>query len=158
MTHRRKLLAAALVGCTALGALLAPAVAGAQAAPKVHDAWARPTVEGQMAGGGYLKIVGGSVPDRLLGISAGVAARVEMHQMSMDGNVMRMRQIDAIVVPAGATVALEPGGLHLMFMGLKAPLKVGSRFPLTLRFEKGGEVGVEMSVAPMAGAAHGHKP
>jgi copper(I)-binding protein len=77
--------------------------------------------------------------------------------MTMDGDVMRMRQVDAIDVPAGRTVELKPGGLHLMFMDLKAPLTNGTRFPLTLRFEKAGEVQVQVQVQPLppAGAAAG---
>ena len=147
MIDRRIVLAAA---ASALW-VAAPVQAQPQPAPKVADAWARPTVEGQRAGGGYLRITGGALPDRLLGASAAVAGRVELHQMTMDGIVMRMRQIEAIAVPAGASVALEPGGLHLMFMGLKAPLKAGNRFPLTLRFEKAGELNVEVTVATVGG-------
>lgn len=129
----------------------------AQSAPKVEAAWARPTVQGQGAGGGYLKITGGSSADRLLGGSAGVAGAVELHTMTMDGDVMRMRQVDAIAVPAGTTVELKPGGLHLMFMGLDKPLTAGDRFPLTLRFETAGEVRVDVTVSaqPPAGSAPG---
>jgi copper(I)-binding protein len=107
----------------------------AQTAPKVEAVWARPTVAGQSAGGGFLKITGGAAADKLLSASAGVSKTVELHTMEMDGNVMRMRQIDAIEVPAGGTVELKPGGRHVMFMGLAQPLKAGTTFPLTLRFE-----------------------
>jgi hypothetical protein len=144
-----------LVACCAAAFSSLPAAA--QTAPKVQDAWARPTVDGQAAGGGYLKIVGGSAGDRLIAASAGVSQRVELHTMTMDGNVMRMREIEAIEVPAGQTVKLEPGGLHVMFMELKAPLKSGSSFPLTLRFEKGGEVTVQMNVMTQPAPAGGHK-
>ena len=80
---------------------------------------------------------------------------VELHQMQMQGDVMRMRQVDAIDIPANKSVALEPGGLHIMLVGLKAPLKEGDRFPMTLTFEKAGEVKVDVVVegvkpAPMA--------
>ena len=81
----------------ALSALLAMA-AQAQVAPKVEAAWARPTVAGQAGGGGFLKITGGAAADRLVSGSAGVAKAVELHTMEMDGNVMRMRQIDAIEI------------------------------------------------------------
>jgi len=78
--------------------------------------------------------------------------------MKMEGDVMRMRQVDAIEVPVGQTVELKPGGYHLMFIGLKAPLKVGERFPMTLKFEKAGEVKVEVVVqAPGAAAEPQHK-
>lgn len=135
---RRGLLAAVLVAAT--GSSLA------QQAPKVEAAWARPTVAGQSGGGGYLKITGGTAADRLLAASAGVSKAVELHTMEMDGNVMRMRPVEGIDVPAGATVELKPGGLHVMFMGLTKTLKAGDSFPLTLRFQKAGELKVEMKV------------
>jgi periplasmic copper chaperone A len=75
----------------------------------------------------------------------------------MDGDIMRMREVEAIEVPAGKTVELKPGGLHVMFMELKAPLKNGSSFPLTLRFENGGEVTVQMNVMTQPAPAGGHK-
>jgi hypothetical protein len=122
----------------------------AQTVPKVEAAWARPTVAGQSGGGGFLKITGGSVNDRLVAASAGVSKEVELHTMEMDGNVMRMRPVDAIDIPAGSTVELKPGGRHVMFMGLTKTLKAGERFPLTLRFEKAGEVKVDMQIATQA--------
>ncbi len=128
----------------------------AQAAPAVLDAWARPTVQGQNNGGGYLRIDNGKgAADRLLGASAEVATSVELHSMTMEGDVMRMRKLDAIDVPAGGTVELKPGGLHLMLMGLKAPLAAGASFPITLKFEKAGEVKAQAKVAPCA-ADKGH--
>jgi copper(I)-binding protein len=122
----------------------------AQTAPKVEAAWARPTVAGQGAGGGFLKITGGATADKLLSARADVSKSVELHTMEMDGNVMRMRQVPAIDVPAGGTVELKPGGRHVMFMGLTQPLKAGTRFPLTLRFEKAGEVKVDVEIAAQA--------
>lgn len=119
-------------------------------APKVTDAWARPTVQGQTAGGGYLRIDNrAGAADRLVGARTTVSERVELHHMSMDGDVMRMRRIEAIDVPAGGSVELKPGGLHLMLLPLKAPLRAGTRFALTLRFEKAGEVEVQAEVAPV---------
>jgi len=123
--------------------------------------YARPTAPGQANGAGYLKLVNaGKSADRLLGVSADVARSVELHSMTMEGDVMRMRRVDAIEVPAGATVELKPGGYHVMFLGLKAPLKVGERFPMKLRFEKSGEVTVDVSIdkptAEAASAPHKH--
>lgn len=129
---------------------------------KVEQPWARPTVQGQQGGGGFLRIVGGAAPDKLLGARTDVAGRVEVHTMEMQGDVMRMREIGSLEVPAGKTIELKPGGLHLMFLDLKAPLANGSSFPLTLRFEKAGEVKVNVQVqsrAPAgssAGKDHGH--
>ncbi len=151
---------ARFAGIAALAAVtLAAPAAWAQATLKVEAPWARPTLQGQTVGGGYLRIVGGASGDRLISARADIAGRVELHTMSMDGNVMRMRQVDAIEVPAGQTVELKPGGLHLMFMDLKTPLKTGVAFPLNLRFEKAGEVTVEVKVQPGAPAgqpAHRH--
>ena len=135
-----------------LGALLlalAGTVASAQAAPKVEDAWARPTVSGQAGGGGFLKI-SSPTADRLVAATAPVSKTVELHTMQMDGNVMRMRQVPAIDIPAGQTVELKPGGLHVMFIGLTQTLKDGATFPLKLRFEKAGEVEVEVKVRTQA--------
>ena len=147
---RRSLLLLSLLACAAAWART-PAV-------KVEAAWARPTVAGQAAGGGFLKITGGAAADRLLGGSSTISKSVELHSMQMDGDVMRMREVPGIAVPAGQAVELKPGGLHLMFMGLKRPLKAGDTVPLTLRFEKAGEVkvDVEISAQPPAGAAAGH--
>ncbi len=138
---------------TLIAALLALASATAFAqAVKVESPWARPTAQGQAAGGGFLRIVGGAAGDRLVSASSEIAGRVELHSMTMDGDVMRMRQVDAIDVPAGKTVDLAPGGLHVMFLDLKAPLKTGSSIPLTLRFEKAGEVKVDVKVQTAAPA------
>ena len=138
------LAAAALTAFTALPA------AHAQTAPKVEAAWARPTVAGQSGGGAFLRITGGASADRLLAASAPVAKMAELHTMQMDGNVMRMHAIEGIAVPAGQAVELKPGGMHVMFMGLKQTLKAGSSFPLTLRFEKAGEVKVDVKVMTRA--------
>ena len=130
--------------------------AQAQAQALVQDAWARPTVQGQTVGGGYFRIDGGSTNDRLLGASADIAQSVELHTMRMDGDVMRMRQLDSVEVPAKQTVEFKPGGMHLMLIGLKTPLKVGNSFPMTLRFEKVGPVSVNVRVLPAPPAAE-HK-
>jgi copper(I)-binding protein len=117
---------------------------------------ARPTAPSQPTGGGYLKLVSKGPADRLTGASAAIATSVQLHSMRLDGDVMRMREVDAIELPAGQTVELKPGGLHLMFLGLKAPLLAGQKFPLKLTFEKAGDVTVQVTVdAPAAGeAAH----
>jgi periplasmic copper chaperone A len=98
------------------------------------------------SGGGYLKLENKGAEDKLLSASTEVATSVEMHSMSMEGDVMRMRQIDHIALPQGKTVELKPGALHLMLVGLKAPLKDGDKFPLKLKFEKAGEVTVTVNV------------
>jgi periplasmic copper chaperone A len=121
---------------------------------QIGHPYARATAPGQPTGGGYLRLENhGTAPDRLVSASAEVSGKVELHSMSMEGDVMRMRQVDAIELPAGKAVDLRPGGLHIMFIGLKAPLKEGDKFPLKLRFEKGGEVTVTVNVEG-AGASH----
>jgi periplasmic copper chaperone A len=125
------------------------AAAAAQAQVAIESPWARPTVQGQQGGGGFLVLRNrGPSADRLISGSTPLAERFELHTMSMKGDVMEMRQVDAIELPAGKTVELKPGGLHVMFIGLKQPLAIGSKVPVTLKFEKAGEVKVEFDVMP----------
>ena len=119
---------------------------------RIGHPYARATVAGQ-PGGAFLKLENGGADDKLLSASTEIATGAELHSMAMEGDVMRMRQVDAIALPSGKTVELKPGGLHLMLFGLKAPLKSGDKFPLTLRFEKAGEVTVTVNVEA-AGADH----
>jgi periplasmic copper chaperone A len=142
-----------LLATTFFAALSAVPPLHAQPTVKVEGAWARPSVQGQAAGGGFLKITGGGAADKLVSARADVSKTVELHTMTMEGDVMRMREIGAIDVPAGRTVELKPGGLHVMFIGIHKPLKAGDSFPLTLRFEKAGEVKVEMKVMTQAAGA-----
>lgn len=116
---------------------------------KVAHPWARVTVPGQQVGGAFLSVNNtGSTADRLVGASSPAAERVEMHTMAMDANnVMKMREVPAVELPAGQTVELQPStAYHLMLVNLKAPLKQGDRVPLTLRFEKAGELQVSLLV------------
>ena len=98
---------------------------------RVEQAWARATPAVAPVAGGFLIIANdGGKDDRLLRVESDIAQRVEIHQMRNDAGVMRMRQVDGIDVPAGAPVELKPGGLHLMLMELKTPLKAGDRLPI----------------------------
>lgn len=118
--------------------------------------YARATAAGQPTGGGFMKLVNGGGNDKLLSVSAEVSKSVEIHEMKMEGDVMKMRQVDGLELKAGQTVELKPGGYHVMFIGLKAPLKAGDSFPVKLKFEKAGEVTVDVKVeAP--GADHSMK-
>lgn len=114
----------------------------------LSGAWARPTVPGQPAGGGFVTLMNhGKSADRLLGASTPVAGSVELHSMTMEGNVMRMHELaGGIALAPGATVALQPGSLHMMFMNLKQPLALGTKVPVTLQFEKAGKVTVDFVV------------
>lgn len=149
----RFLAAAALAAFSLQGAALAHDY---QLGPiRIAHPWARATVPGQSAGGAFMKLENQGGADRLLSARSDAAASVELHTMTMDGNIMRMRELDAVPLPAGQTVEFRPGGLHIMLRDLKAPLKQGERVPLTLRFEKAGEVKVELNVesaASMGGA------
>ena len=119
---------------------------GAQAAElAVSGAFARASL-GSGPGVVYFTITGGDVADRLVSASSVRAGHVALHSMMMQGEVMRMREVDAIEVAAGATVSLKPGGLHMMLEGLKAPLKQGETVPLVLHFEKAGERVMEVPV------------
>ncbi len=135
----------------------------------IEHPYANPSLAGVRNGAAYLQLVRNRAaqPDRLLGASTPVAARVELHRMETDGQIMRMREVSSIEVPASGQVALARGGLHMMLIDLKQPLKAGDRFDLTLRFERAGsqkvEVMVQAAQAPMqspkqapASAAHHH--
>ncbi|MEH2611860.1 copper chaperone PCu(A)C [Bradyrhizobium sp. AZCC 1693] len=114
----------------------------------IGQAWSRATPSGAKTGGGYLTIENkGSAPDRLVGGSADVAGSVQVHEMSMDKGVMKMRPLDqGLTIEPGKTVKLAPGGYHLMMTDLKKPLKQGDRVPVTLEFEKAGKVTVSLDV------------
>ena len=116
---------------------------------KVENAYTRATVPGQMAAGGFMKIENKGIADQLVSASSPVAGEVQLHEMAMDGNVMRMRQVKDIALPAGGALELKPGGLHLMFMNIKAPLTAGETVPVKLKFAKAGEVEVKMPVNAM---------
>ena len=108
----------------------------------ITQAWSRATPGGAKIGGGYLTIENkGSAPDRLIGGSADIAGKVEVHEMAMNNGVMTMRPLDkGLTIEPGKTVKLAPGGYHLMMFDLKSPLKQGDKVPVTLEFEKAGKV------------------
>lgn len=124
---------------------------------EIENAYTRATVPGQMAAGGFMKIENKGKADQLISASSPVAGEVQLHEMAMEGNVMKMRQVKDIPVPANGAVELKPGGLHLMFMNIKAPLTAGETVPVKLKFAKAGEVEVKMPVNAMGaqGSAHG---
>ncbi|NLR72068.1 copper chaperone PCu(A)C [Novosphingobium sp. ERN07] len=117
----------------------------------IQHPWSRETAVGQAVGGGFLTIANsGTRDDRLLSGTSPVAAEVQLHTMTMDGGVMRMRQVtDGIAVPAKGSVELKSGGYHLMFMGLRRQLRQGERIPVTLRFQRAGNVTVQFAVQPV---------
>ncbi len=119
---------------------------------KISGPWARATPKGAPVGGGYMTITNtGTAPDRLIGGATGISSSFEVHEMSMDGGVMRMRMLDkGLEIKPGETVTLKPGGYHVMFMGLKEQLKQGESFKGTLTFEKAGKVEVEYKIEGIA--------
>lgn len=104
----------------------------------VTDAWARATMPGQQVSGAYMQIRS-DADARLVSVSSPAVPRVEMHEMKMDGDVMRMREMKAIDLPKGKTVSLEPGGFHIMLMNLPKPIAAGDVIPLILTVESGGK-------------------
>ena len=136
----------------------APALRAQQAPPapiEIAKAWSRATPGGAQVGAGYLALTNrGAEPDRLIGGSTEMAARIEVHEMSMDNGVMKMRELaGGLEVKPGQTVTLRPGGHHLMLMGLKRGLKEGERFKAQLEFAKAGKTEVEFVVQGMGAAA-----
>jgi copper(I)-binding protein len=131
----------------------------------VSGSWARATPGNAPNGAAFMTLTSHGAADKLLAAEAKVAKSVELHTHIKDGEVMKMRQVSSIEIPAGKPVKMEPGGLHVMFLGLNAPLKEGDKFPLTLVFEKAGKVEVTVPVmgagamTPGAAMDHsGHKP
>ena len=127
---------------------------------RADQPWARATAPSQSVGGGYVTLTS-PANDRLVSATSPAAARVELHEMRMDGPVMRMRELPTgIALPAGQSIALAPGGLHIMLMDLKAPLVAGQTVPLTLRFERAPPLELMVQIAPVgaqrapAGQAH----
>jgi copper(I)-binding protein len=136
-----------------IGAMLFAATA-AQAQVEIEKPWARATAPGAKVGGGYMTLRNqGAAPDRLVGASSPVAARVELHVHVKEGEVMKMRQVPSFDIPAGGQFELKPGGAHLMFMEIKRPFKEGEKLPVTLKFEKAGEVSAEFRVGRLGEAA-----
>lgn len=129
---------------------------------RIDSPWARPTPPSAKVGGAFMIVAGGKEADRIVSASSPAAAVVELHTHIMEGGVAKMRAIPVIEVPAHGKVELKPGGLHIMLINLKAPLKVGGTVPIKLRFEKAGEVDVNVAVTAKApdasGGADGHAP
>ena len=123
----------------------------------IENAYTRATVPGQQVAAGFMKIDNKGAVDQLLSASSPAAGEVQLHEMSMEGNVMKMRQVKDIAVPAGGVVELKPGGLHLMFMNIKAPLTAGQTVPVKLKFAKAGEVEVKVLVNAMGQHGDGMK-
>ncbi len=124
----------------------------------ISDPWISASPGGASVGAGYVTIVNQGEADRLVAVASPRALRVETHEMVMDGAIMKMRETDGIVIPAGETVTLAPEGRHLMFMDISAPFLPGETVPVQLTFERAGLVSVSFEVrqrGPAAGSG-GH--
>lgn len=143
VSHPRAAIAGALVVISLL-----PGVART-ADLVIERPWARATPPGATVGAGYLEIRNtGRSADRLVGASTPAAAMVQVHEIRVADGEMQMREVGVLEIPAGGSVRLEPGGLHLMLMDLTAPLVTGTTVPVTLEFDVAGRIPVELAVAP----------
>ena len=140
-----------LIAASALVATAASAQDYKLGSLEISQPWTRATAPTAKAGGGYLTITNkGTTPDRLIAVRSAVSDKAEIHEMKMEGNVMRMRELaDGLEIPPGATVELKPGGYHIMFMDLKAPMAKDAKVPVTFVFEKAGSIDVELLVQAM---------
>jgi copper(I)-binding protein len=153
---------ASLAVAAALVLVAAPGLAQSYkvGAIQIEQPWARATPKGATIGAGYMKIVNtGGEPDRLIGGTVPFARKFEVHSMTMEQGVMKMREVkDGLEIKPGETVELKPGGYHVMFVDLKEPLKQGEDVSVTLKFAKAGTVEVKYPVAAIGAggpAAHG---
>lgn len=137
--------------------LLVTAAALAQAqAPRVEGAWVRSSVPGQQGTGAFMKLTSAQ-PLELVRISTPAAGVAEVHEMKLEGDIMRMRPLAKLELPAGRTVELKPGGHHLMLQDLKQPLRAGTTVPMTLVFRdaKGAETKLDLQVPVSTKAPRG---
>jgi copper(I)-binding protein len=124
---------------------------------EIDKPWVRATPPGAKIAAGYMTIRNKSgTQDRLVGASSPAAGRVETHVNIKDGEILRMREVKGYDIPAKGTFELKPGGAHLMLVDIKQPFKEGDKVPVTLRFERAGEVKVDFRVEPLAAAAPHH--
>ena len=139
----------------AISLLAGPALAGDITAGslKIENPWTREMPPGSKVGGGFLIVTNsGDEADTLLSLTTSRADHGEVHEMSMDNGVMKMRELeDGLEIPAGGKVELKPGGYHVMFMGVTEGFKEGETIDGVLVFEKAGEVPVEFTVGPVGG-------
>ena len=123
----------------------------------IEQAFTRATPPGAQVAGAFLTIENrGKDPDRLVGVASPVAGQVAIHEMAVEGGVMKMRAVRGVDLPPGAKVQLRPGGYHVMLESLKQPLKAGDAIPLTLTFEKAGSIDIKVPVEAMGAGMPAH--
>jgi copper(I)-binding protein len=127
---------------------------------EIVQPWSRATPSTAPSAGGFLTLINkGTAPDRLIAIESPAAKQAELHEMKMDGAVMRMRELEnGVVLPPGQTVELKPGGYHVMFIGLKAPFVKDQKVSATLVFEKAGRIDVEFQVDALGATQPSQRP
>jgi len=142
--------------------LAAPVLAGDNETTKVgdimiHESWARASIGNAPNSAAYMMVMTqGDVGDKLISAETPIAERAELHDHILDGDVAKMQKVDAIAINPGEPAALQPGGMHVMLMGVKDKLKEGDVVPLTLTFENAGEVTLEIPIKGLKGRAdHG---
>jgi copper(I)-binding protein len=133
------------LGAAMIFALSASGAMAQSGTVEIKDAWARATPGGAQTAAAYVTLVS-PADDRLTGVATPEAQKAELHSMTMENGVMKMRQVDGIDLPAGKAVTLKPGGYHIMLTDLTQPLKEGQTFPLTLTFAKAGTQNVTVAV------------
>lgn len=148
--QRARAVAAVLVLASSAAAIAADAVS-------VSNPWVRATVPGQSVAGAYMDITA-KANAALIAAESPVAAKVELHTMTMDGGVMKMRAIEKLELPANTTVSLKPGGYHMMLIDIKRELKAGERVPLTLTVQerKGAKSTLQVDAEVRAATDSGH--
>jgi copper(I)-binding protein len=155
------LMAAKWLGAALLTALLCLQAHGQEVKAggiTILTPWARATPGGAKVGGAYLEIKAAQgAADRLVAAKSPLAGKVEIHEHVHEGDVMKMRRVEGVAVAGGQSVIFKPGGYHLMLMDLTHGLKQGEKLPLTLVFEKAGEVNVEATIAPIGAMGPGAK-
>ena len=122
----------------------------------LQHVWARPTIGAGTSGAVYFTVTDRGAPDQLVGASTPVAATAEVHESIDDHGVMKMRPVPSLALEPGKPVTLKPGGYHVMLTGVKAPLKAGDSFPITLTFAHAQPMTVTVKVEPMSAAATNH--
>ena len=159
---RTTIMIAAMVAVIAAACAAPPAQAEdvTIGALKISAPWARATPKGASVGGGYMTITNsGAAPDRLIGGSSAVSRSFEVHEMKMEGGVMKMRMVaGGLEIKPGQTVTLDPSGYHIMLMGLKKQLMQGEHFKATLQFAKAGKVDVDFTVEGIGAKTGGGMP
>ena len=151
--RRRAGVAAVLLAVSTMAAAEPVASVGEIA---ISDAWARASLGQMKTSAAYLTLEAtGEQADRLIAVASPVAEKAALHMHVMDGGVARMRPVAAIEIAPGAPTVLEPGGLHIMLMGLGQRLVEGESLPLSLTFERAGTVEIEAPIKGMAGMSHG---